>query len=66
MISFRFLGFSDRSTNGWKAKICHVGSIFKNFFSDPKASATNETHGSDIEACRTKCCRFGSIAMTNF
>ena len=34
--------------------------------SDRKATATNQMHSSDLEACGKKCCYFGSIPKSNF
>ena len=44
------------------AKIGHGGGggplLLKNYSSDRKATATNQMHSNDLEACGKKCCYF--------
>ena len=56
MVPHIYLGISARSTLGWihgGAKIGYGGSLLqKTSSSDRKATATNQIHSNDLEACR--------------
>ena len=60
MVPYKCCCFSARSAQGRTqggAKIGHRGSLLQESFSlDRKATATNQMHSNDLEACGKKCC----------
>ena len=61
MVPYKFCCFSARSAQGRNqgdAKIGHWGPLQETSSSDRKATATNQMHKNNIEACGKKCCYF--------
>ena len=62
MVPYKCCCFSARSAQGWiqgGAKIGHGGPLLQETSSsDQKATATNQMHSNDLEACGKKCCYF--------
>ena len=61
MVPYKCCCFSARSTQGriqGGAKIGHGGPLLQETSSDRKATATNQMHSNDLEACGKKCCYF--------
>ena len=62
MVPYKCCCFSARSAQGWiqgGPKYVNVGPLLQQTSSsDRKATATNQMHSSDLEACGKKCCYF--------
>ena len=60
MVPYKCCCYSARPVQGWiqgRAKIGHWGPLLQRTSSlDLKATATNQIHSNDLEACGMKCC----------
>ena len=59
MVPYKCCCFSARSAQGWiqgGAKIGHGGPLQETSSSDRKATATNQMHSNELEACGKKSC----------